>query len=231
MTKKILFVFCAWTLMLTVVAVPLRQPRFETMTDKRDVHQFSHRAGNIGLKSGITQAELNTVLEKTKGALSFLNRFWCRHLSCSPGRFTPPGVRSIANGQAYYSAQEHTIYFNPAFFVQQMRAAASETETDGDMAFIVILGHEYGHAVQSQLGLLGGNCLTVELQADRMAGAFTKAAQEAGLVELGDLDEATYTFFSGRDSTDKYYECAHGTGTQRVNAFHTGLKGGLNSVF
>jgi predicted metalloprotease len=71
----------------------------------------------------------------------------------------------------------------------------------------------------------------VELQADRLAGAFAKAANEKGLIDRGDFDEATYTFFSGRDATDKYYQCAHGSGTQRVDAFHTGLKGGVRAAF
>ncbi len=136
----------------------------------------------------------------------------------------------MRTGQAFYKSQDHTIYLKPGFFVERMRAAAEQTRTDGDMAFIVILAHEYGHSVQRQLNLLGNDCLRVELQADRLAGAFTEAANEKGLVDRGDFDEATFTLFSGRDDTDKYYQCAHGSGTQRVEAFHTGLKGGVRAA-
>lgn len=110
-----------------------------------------------------------------------------------------------------------------------MRAAAEQTNTDGDMAFIVIVAHEYGHFVQHQLGL-NSDCLTHELQADRMAGAFAAAALKKGFLENGDLDEATYTFFSGRDQTDGSAKCPHGTGMQRVEAFQTGLKGGIKAA-
>src|SRR5581483_8779238 len=91
--------------------------------------------------------------------------------------------------------------FNPAFFVERMRFAAWHTKTDGDMAFIIILAHEYGHAVQSQLRLSFSSTKERELQADKLAGAFARAARDAGLLDQGDMDEATYTLFTGRDAT------------------------------
>jgi predicted metalloprotease len=83
--------------------------------------------------------------------------------------------------------------------------------------------------VQRQLGALGGASLPKELQADCLAGAFTGAARDAGVLDAGDIDEATFTFFSGRDATgtSPYYQGAHGSGTQRVNAYLEGVKGGV----
>jgi uncharacterized protein len=178
-----------------------------------------------------TQSELQTVASKSRSALSYLESFWTRAFSNSGRRFVVPGVIAMSEGKAFYSPKNHTIYFNPAFFVERMREAAAQTKTDGDMAFIVILAHEYGHAVQANLKLLGGDCKASELQADRMAGAFATAAREAGMIEAGDFDEATYTFFAGRDGTGQSSSCPHGSGTERVNAFHEGLKGGLKACF
>jgi predicted metalloprotease len=216
--------------MLAVMAAPLPQLQPSVAAGSPGIYQFSRTVGNNRMSTPITQAELNTVVAKTKSALTFLDRFWGGVFAASQRSFRKPGVKVMGSGQAFYSSQDHTIYLNPAFFVERMRAAAEQTRTDGDMAFIVILAHEYGHSVQQQLALLGNDCLRVELQADRMAGAFAKAAREAGLIDPGDFDEATYTFFTGRDQTDKYYECAHGSGTQRVEAFHSGLKGGVKTA-
>jgi len=222
--------FSALILMLAAMIIPQRQPQAEMAANAPNLYQFSRAANSGHLNSPVTQAELNTVIAKSKGALEFLDRFWGNVFSASRQPFGRPGVKVMTSGQAFYNRQDHTIYLNPIFFVERMRAAAEQTHTDGDMAFIVILAHEYGHSVQRQLGLLGSDCMRVELQADRMAGAFARAAQESRLVDPGDFDEATYTFFTGRDQTDKYYQCAHGSGTQRVDAFHTGLKGGVKAA-
>jgi predicted metalloprotease len=223
MTKSTCFKFV--TVMLIVMAISPDQPAITA-----EVYHFSPAAPTRVATLSVTQAELNTVMRKSKSALAFLDQFWGEEFSKTKRPFAKPGLTFIQTGQAFYKAQNHTIYFNPGFFVERMRAAAQQTRTDGDMAFIVILAHEYGHSIQRQLGLLGKDCLRVELQADRMAGAFAKAANEKGLVERGDFDEATYTFFSGRDATDKYYACAHGSGTQRVEAFHSGLKRGVRAA-
>lgn len=223
MTKAMICKFA-----ILVLAIAMLVPHQSDNTE--GVYHFAPVAVASNLTSPVTQAEMNTVVTKSKAALAFLDQFWAAEFRKANRAFAKPGVAVLRTGQAYYKAQDHTIYLNPAFFVERMRAAAQQTGTDGDMAFIVILAHEYGHSVQRQLGLLGSDCLKVELQADRMAGAFARAANEKGLIDRGDFDEATYTFFSGRDATDKYYACAHGSGTQRVDAFHTGLKGGIRAA-
>jgi len=182
------------------------------------------------LNRPVTQSEADTVARKTKSALEFLDQFWAGVVSARGVRFARPGLQTMSNGHAYYNVEDHTIYVNPDFFVERMRAAAEQTNTDGDMAFIVILAHEYGHSVQRQLGMMNGNCIVEELQADRMAGAFAAAALQQGKLDAGDLDEATYTFFTGRDDTNGVSQCPHGSGTQRVDAFHAGLKGGINAA-
>jgi predicted metalloprotease len=222
MTKSMFF-----TLAIVVLAVVLLSSPQPNHTE--GAYHFA-AAPASPRASAVTPAELNTVVSKSKSALAFLDQFWAAEFRKANRPFARPGISVLRTGQAFYQSKDHTIYLNPNFFVERMRAAAQQTGTDGDMAFIVILAHEYGHSVQRQLGLLGNDCLKVELQADRLAGAFARAANEKGMIERGDFDEATYTFFSGRDATDKYYACAHGSGTQRVDAFTTGLKGGVRAA-
>ena len=220
-----------WMAVLLMVAI------FAGGVDSRSIARAAAQGGRRAfstapqLDAPPTQAELTMMIEKSKSALTFLNQFWASQFNGMRRSFRAPAVKILQSGEAFYQSQDHTIYFNPAFFVSMMRKVAKETHTDGDMAFISVLAHEYGHSIQAQLGLLKGDCLNVELQADRMTGAFARAAKERGLIEPGDFDEATLAFFIARDETDKFYACAHGSGTQRVEAFHSGLKDGLKAVF
>jgi len=218
-------------LLAAMIAPGLRVQRSASVAAAADsVHHFSPAVTTAS--PAPTQEELEAVKSKSASALNFLDNYWKRVFDANRWEFRAPRAMMVGEGHAWYRSAAHTIYFNPAFFVERMRDAAQQTRTDGDMAFIIILAHEYGHAVQAQLGLLGGPTIQRELQADRLAGAFAKAAGDARLLEPGDLDEATYTFFTGRDETgaDQNDPQAHGTGTQRINAFHVGLRGGVNAA-
>jgi uncharacterized protein len=100
----------------------------------------------------------------------------------------------------------------------------------GDFAAAYVLAHEFGHAVQFRLprdrqlrpGILR------ELQADCLAGAWTRSVEEQGLLQAGDLDEAVAGLYSARDvpGTDFTDPRAHGSGFQRIRAFGDGYEGG-----
>ncbi len=103
----------------------------------------------------------------------------------------------------------------------------------GDFAAAFVLAHEFGHAMQfrlprqEQLGVLR------ELQADCFAGAWSRAVQERGLLEAGDLDEATMAVFTARDVPGTPYTDprAHGTGFERTRAFADGFEGGAKLCY
>jgi uncharacterized protein len=98
----------------------------------------------------------------------------------------------------------------------------------GDFAAAFVLAHEFGHAVQARLPGQERLGLLVELQADCFAGAWARHVQEEGLLEAGDLDEATLAVFSARDvpGTDFTDPRAHGSGFERTRAFADGYEGG-----
>ncbi len=98
----------------------------------------------------------------------------------------------------------------------------------GDFAAAFVLAHEFGHAMQARLPQKERPGILNELQADCFAGAWARYVQDQGLLEAGDLDEATLAVFSARDlpGTDFTDPRAHGSGFERTRAFTDGYEGG-----
>jgi predicted metalloprotease len=105
----------------------------------------------------------------------------------------------------------------------------------GDFAAAFAIAHEWGHAVQARLGIRKGQVPTrvMELQADCLAGAWTRYIEQLGLLESGDIDEATEGLFLVRDAigTDWLDPEAHGTGRERIVAFTQGQEEGIARCF
>ena len=98
----------------------------------------------------------------------------------------------------------------------------------GDFAAAFVLAHEFGHAVQARLPRQEQLTVLSELQADCFAGAWSRSVQEEGLLEAGDLDEATLAVFAARDvpGTPFTDPRAHGSGFERTRAFADGYEEG-----
>jgi uncharacterized protein len=98
----------------------------------------------------------------------------------------------------------------------------------GDFAAAFVLAHEFGHAMQARLPQDAPRGVLAELQADCFAGAWAAHVAEQGLLEPGDLDEATLAVFTARDvpGTDFTDPRAHGSGFERTRAFADGYESG-----
>ena len=98
----------------------------------------------------------------------------------------------------------------------------------GDFAAAFVLAHEFGHAMQARLPRKERLTVLSELQADCFAGAWSRSVQDEGVLEAGDLDEATLAVFSARDvpGTPFTDPAAHGSGFERTRAFADGYEGG-----
>ena len=103
----------------------------------------------------------------------------------------------------------------------------------GDFAAAFVLAHEFGHAMQQRLPKQERRGILNELQADCFAGAWSRYVQDSGLLEAGDLDEATLAVFAARDvpGTDFTDPAAHGSGFERTRAFTDGYEGGPPSCY
>lgn len=128
-------------------------------------------------------------------------------------------VRPVPN--AFYCAGDRTIYLVPQFLVDQERQF-------GDYAPIAILSHEWGHHVQNLLVVTGPSRKQMELQADCLMGAFTRHADERGLLDYGDFLEVLSSAIDAGDDVFLPEDCpgAHGQPEDRVKALTKGYGGG-----
>ncbi len=103
----------------------------------------------------------------------------------------------------------------------------------GDFAAAFVLAHEFGHAMQARLSEQERLGVLTELQADCFAGAWARSVQEEGLLEAGDLDEATLAVFTARDvpGTEFTDPAAHGSGFERTRAFSDGYEDGAPACY
>ena len=95
----------------------------------------------------------------------------------------------------------------------------------GDFAVAMVMAHEFGHHIQDELGLFGAfDTPTVEQHADCLAGVWTAAAEQLGILDPGDVEEGMTAAWLVGDSA---FDAAdhHGTSEQRVAAFIAGYTG------
>jgi predicted metalloprotease len=128
-----------------------------------------------------------------------------------------------------YCELDQTVYWPVDWVVPTSGKTLAEY---GDFAVAVAAAHEVGHHVQNQLGILEAEdtgqldtrSLQTELQADCFAGVWGYSAYYEGLVESGDLDEATSLLPDLGDVPEQPRggPQAHGTPEERLQAFQTG---------
>ncbi len=169
-----------------------------------------------------------------------INNFWGSVFEAEGLRYSPPqlilwegyqmdtrcGIVPAEAGPLYCPFDD-TIYF-PVDFSEWLYSM-------GDFAVAAAIAHEWGHAVQERVGVLGTvETIETELQADCYAGAYAEyisTRSELLMLEEGDIQEGADTFFTLGDpeGTDWFDPRAHGSGTQRENAFHTGVEDGYDA--
>lgn len=154
------------------------------------------------------------------------------------------GLSSSATGP-FYCPGDGKTYMDLGFF----RELSERFGADGDFAIAYVLAHEVGHHVQNQLGItdqvarlrqtgskreVNRMTVRVELQADYFAGVWAHYADDLGLVEEGDIEEAIKAALAigddrlqkeatGRVSPENF---THGTSEQRARWFRRGFEYG-----
>ncbi len=154
------------------------------------------------------------------------------------------GIAGSATGP-FYCPGDQKLYLDTSFFRQMQ----TQLGAPGDFARAYVIAHEVGHHVQNELGTMEkvdalqrrasekqANALSVklELQADFYAGVWAHYAQERGLLERGDIDEALGAASAVGD--DRLQEesqgyvvpdsFTHGTSRQRQQWFMRGFQTG-----
>ncbi|MFB8280822.1 metallopeptidase [Nocardia colli] len=107
------------------------------------------------------------------------------------------------------------------------------TETFGKMAVVMVLAHEYGHAVQTMARLVGAKdpVIVKEQQADCFAGAFMRSVAEGKskhfTINTSDgLNSVLAATVAIRDSDPDDPESVHGSAFERVTAVQVGFTDG-----
>ncbi|HEX3229945.1 MAG TPA: neutral zinc metallopeptidase [Pyrinomonadaceae bacterium] len=154
------------------------------------------------------------------------------------------GVAGAAVGP-FYCPRDEKLYIDLAFF----RELRTRFRAPGDFAVAYVVAHEVGHHVQNLLGTMDrvdsarrrmseeqANRVSVrlELQADFLAGVWAYYAQNRGIVEPGDVEEALGAASAvGDDRLQREGQgyvvpdsFTHGTSEQRARWFRKGLETG-----
>lgn len=197
------------------------------------VQRFAPAIPGAPASDNLTREDVLAAASKWNGASTFLDNYWRGQLSARGIPYTSPRVRymvddvvetgcgTVERDGPFYCPHDHTIYCDPLFVAAEMKRIGKRLGTDGDMAAIVILAHEWGHAVQRLTGVRNASQEVNELQADWLAGSFARFSYYQGVLEKGDLEEAQMVLADGGDCRD-----SHGAPAARVNSFLLGFQNG-----
>lgn len=123
-------------------------------------------------------------------------------------------------GNAYFCPSAGYIAWDEGEFLPRLDREI------GPAASKLVLAHEWGHAVQQQLGLRGTS-IVIELQADCLAGMWVRqSAQDARLVPDTDVAQALAGLLQLSDGLDVTPDdpTAHGSAFDRTQAFRDGYE-------
>lgn len=147
---------------------------------------------------------------------------------------TSCGRGSSAMGP-FYCPGDARVYLDLGFFDE----LTNKLGAHGDFASAYVIAHEVGHHIQNLLGLERGSSrsnqesISVELQADCLAGVWASRTEKTGNVEAGDIQEALSAASAvGDDRLQKQGQgyvvpdsFTHGSSAQRQAAFQQGYRG------
>ncbi len=151
----------------------------------------------------------------------------------------PPPACSPKGGPGSYDDIEGNAFYCP---LGQFVAYDDENlfpglyKKFGEYAIAMVLAHEWGHAIQDQIGIIEDYpTIFIENQADCFAGAWTahSLSDDEGVsfrAQPKDLQSALggMLLFSDAKGSDISDRSAHGSGFDRVNGFRLGFENGVS---
>jgi uncharacterized protein len=161
-----------------------------------------------------------------------------RYFWVQSGRAIATGCGVPADDRAaFYCSADDTIYVAEQCAADLYRGvvhglpgeSAGYGHAAGDFAVAYVLAHEYAHNLQYELGIFDNSvtasAMPYELQADCLAGSWAHSVYEEGLLEPGDLEEATNAALAVGDF-DVGNAQHHGTPQERRDALLVGFNSG-----
>ena len=242
MLFTVIFVINVIILMATFASIPEAE---QFQKQNRIVNEKMHFFGSkteFSNSTDITQEDVDLMFKKVKLGVQLIDQFWQAKFQQYgiSNYYRQPKIKyydspidtgcgqSEMNNASYCQA-DHTIYFDAIFFTRLMKGVGEANGSDGDMAIIFVLAHEWGHAVQGMTGTLSSTSILNETNADCTAGAFTLFAYQQGNLEKGDIEEAVYTISNFGDELPFDAPGAHGDPVVRLSMFKRGVERGLTA--
>ncbi|SFA61027.1 Predicted metalloprotease [Rhodococcoides kroppenstedtii] len=211
--------------------------------------------GPSGPRPGVSHAQLDVdgfsgsdVDVLATDALDDIQKFWRQQYPMLfRGEFTPvrrlvswdasaaPGEGPVFCGDptdgfvnAGYCSLDDSIGWDRGILMPAM------VDAFGPMSVVMVLAHEYGHAVQTQSGALGDDDPTIvaEQQADCYAGAFMRHVAEGDSTHFSlntsdGLNDVLAATVAVRDEDPGDPDSVHGSAFERVTAAQIGFTDGV----
>ncbi|QBJ97984.1 metallopeptidase [Rhodococcus sp. ABRD24] len=140
------------------------------------------------------------------------------------------GIDTYELVNAAYCTKRDVIGWDRSYLLPSL------VETFGPMSVVMVLAHEYGHAVQQKSGLVGEDDpgIVLEQQADCFAGAFIRHVAEGDaphftLNTSDGLNSVLAATVSVRDTDPSDPESIHGSAFERVTAAQIGFTEGAGA--
>lgn len=181
-----------------------------------------------------------TLATAEHSAVKVVDGFWKRHFAEIFGReYTSPQVKGGylgTNGPACGTQPAiafNAFYCRPGdFLAWDENLMSTGFQKVGDSWVYLVIAHEWGHAIQARIKR-GLTSISVELQADCLAGATLQGAANDGLVtvEPGDAQELARTLEAAADDYPWTNQRDHGDAQQRISSFNTGAAKGVKACF
>jgi predicted metalloprotease len=194
---------------------------------------FRRQTTNTGEANGVVQRSLDDVERfwtATYPALADGDRFQAVKGGYHPYTRSdpPPGCGSAAGEyqpNAFYCPAGDFIAWDAEQLVPELH------ETFGPLLVGVVMAHEYGHAIQTRLGLSKQPTIVLEQQADCFAGAWIGDVLAGNSpvfkdIQADQLDNTVAGLLQLRDQPGTSAESpqAHGNAFDRVRAFQEGVE-------
>jgi predicted metalloprotease len=176
----------------------------------------------------------------TAAAVTTVQDYWRSYFASQDVPFRP--VRRVFGYTtgSRYSCAHHPLAANNAeycpssdFIAYHRPFAVRMYNRIGNAFVFLLIGHEYGHAIQWRLHQVPALSIQRELQADCLAGAYIGDSVRSGVLvlEKGDVKalRTGLTVLGDSPGTPWFSPVAHGTGAQRVSAFNAGYVHSLDA--
>lgn len=172
---------------------------------------FAWDAGRVAVVGKLFPAAWRAMVGTQAAEPAFIAIEKSQKTLCGPAR----------SGNAAYCVKDHSIYYDPQF-LDHLR------QTIGEYAPIVVLAHEWGHAIFARLPAARASGYAEERMADCLAGAITRTAIGTGLASKADLEVAEKTLMSVGEPHGKI-PGSHPSWQIRRDAFRSGFQRGADA--